>query len=76
MDEMLAFLEAFSKHQSSRLRWGELSEVRIPLERTSFLLQMPTTTIITMMVSTFLLASMLGCVLMATLACYKVGEAD
>ena len=35
MDGMPAFLEAFSKHQSYRLRWGELSEVQIPLKRTS-----------------------------------------
>ena len=55
---MLAFLEAFSKHQSYRLRWGELSEAQIPLERTSFLLRMPTTTILEIIASTFLLRIM------------------
>jgi len=46
MDGMPAILEVFSKHQSYGLQWGELSEVRMLLERTSFLVQMPTTTIL------------------------------
>jgi hypothetical protein len=44
----------------------ELFEVRIRLEGTSSLLQMPTTSILTMIASTLLPASWLGYVLMAT----------